>query len=410
MRKRSTIHTERNGDTLFSIFKQLLGRYLNLDSIIKEIIPRTHDAISELQQLDTSLTEISLENLILTAKDLKQLSDIAFETAGKYGKTAAAYLADFTEMSRAGYQNAESMASLSAAAQTAGNLTAELANRYITAADQAYRMNGSITELTQTLDGANNIAGRNALDMTELARGVSAVAGQAASSRMEIDETTAAIGTLIAVTNEGGTEMGNAFSAILMNLRQVTGIAADGGDMIDTDSLTRYKDACAGLGVSLSELKNGVMTLKEPMQILKELSAQYNELSQSDTRRNNLLQSVGGENRAEALNALLENYSLYEKMMQDYTNGSGTMSALAEQAAGSWENSLNRLSNTWTQTVGNIVESDAAAVAVNGLNGILSAVNKLTGALGSLGTIGVGAGLYAGLNNIGKCRISVRIS
>lgn len=395
---------------MFSIFKQLLGRYLNLDSIIKEIIPRTHDAISELQQLDTSLTEISLENLILTAKDLKQLSDIAFETAGKYGKTAAAYLADFTEMSRAGYQNAESMASLSAAAQTAGNLTAELANRYITAADQAYRMNGSITELTQTLDGANNIAGRNALDMTELARGVSAVAGQAASSRMEIDETTAAIGTLIAVTNEGGTEMGNAFSAILMNLRQVTGIAADGGDMIDTDSLTRYKDACAGLGVSLSELKNGVMTLKEPMQILKELSAQYNELSQSDTRRNNLLQSVGGENRAEALNALLENYSLYEKMMQDYTNGSGTMSALAEQAAGSWENSLNRLSNTWTQTVGNIVESDAAAVAVNGLNGILSAVNKLTGALGSLGTIGVGAGLYAGLNNIGKCRISVRIS
>ena len=220
---------------MFSIFKQLLGRYLNLDSIIKEIIPRTHDAISELQQLDTSLTEISLENLILTAKDLKQLSDIAFETAGKYGKTAAAYLADFTEMSRAGYQNAESMASLSAAAQTAGNLTAELANRYITAADQAYRMNGSITELTQTLDGANNIAGRNALDMTELARGVSAVAGQAASSRMEIDETTAAIGTLIAVTNEGGTEMGNAFSAILMNLRQVTGIAADGGDMIDTD-------------------------------------------------------------------------------------------------------------------------------------------------------------------------------
>ena len=393
-----------------TFLKQLLGRYLSLNSVIETVITRTRDAISELRQLDTSLTQISMENISLTAKDLEQLSDSAFEAAKKYGKTAAEYLADFKEMSRAGYENAESMANLSAAAQTAGNLTNELANRYITATDQAYKMNGSITELTRALDGANSIAGSNTLNMTELAQGISAVAGQAASSRMEVDETTAAIGTLIAVTNKDGTAMGNAFNAILMNLRQITGAAADGGDMIDAGSLAKYKEACAGLGVSLSEVKDGILTLKEPMQILKELSAQYRELDQSDTRRSDLLQSVGGGNRAEALNALLENYSLYEKMLQDYANGTGTMSALAEQAAGSWENSLNRLSNTWTQTVGNIVESDAATAAVNSLNSILSAVNKLTDALGPLSTIGVGAGLFAGLNNIGKCRISVRIS
>lgn len=97
-------------------------------------------------------------------------------------------------------------------------------------------------------------------------------------------------------------------------------------------------------------------------------------------------------------------------MLQDYADGAGSMATEAEKTANSWEGSLNRLSNTWTDTVGNIANSDAIITILNGLNGLLGVVNSITSALGSWGSIGLGAGIFAGVKNIGKRRMSVRIS
>ena len=72
--------------------------------------------------------------------------------------------------------------------------------------------------------------------------------------------------------------------------------------------------------------------------------------------------------------------------------------------------SLNRLANTWTDTIGNIVDPQTAVTAIDALNGLLSVINNITGALGPLATLGVGAGLFAGIKNAGKRRMSVRIS
>lgn len=93
---------------------------------------------------------------------------------------------------------------------------------------------------------------------------------------------------------------------------------------------------------------------------------------------------------------------MYSKMLEEYSQGTGSMAQEAEKTAKSWEGSMNRLSNTWTKVVGNIANSDAIIGAVNGLNSLLSVIDKITGSLGSLGTIGLGAGIFAGIKNIGK--------
>ena len=94
----------------------------------------------------------------------------------------------------------------------------------------------------------------------------------------------------------------------------------------------------------------------------------------------------------------------YQKMLDLYNNTSANGSAFkeAEKSSNNLTGSLNRLSNTWTDTVENIVNSDTLKGAVNLLNSLLTGVNKLTDALGSLGTIGLGAGIFAGIKNIGK--------
>lgn len=199
------------------------GTWLSASTVVMKVISATKEAVTELKDIDTYLTEISKSNDKLSKNQLKTIGIDSFETASKYGKKATDYLSGVQEASRAGYENAESIAELSVAAQGAGDMTADLANSYIIATDKAYDMNGSVTDLTKTLDGANNITNHNAVNMTELAEGMKVVGSQAASSQMSVEETTAAIGTLVAVTQQGGSEMGNAFKGILMNLRQIKG-------------------------------------------------------------------------------------------------------------------------------------------------------------------------------------------
>lgn len=302
--------------------------WLSASSAVMLVVSKTKEAVTELKEIDTILTEISKTNDKLSKSDLKNIGNDAFETASKYGKKATDYLSGVQEASRAGYQNAEEIAELSTAAQGAGDMNADLANSYIIATDKAYGMEGSVQKLTQTLDGANEITNHNAVNMTELAEGMKVVGSQAASSQISVEETTAALGTLIAVTQQGGSQMGNAFKGILMNLRQVTGEVD--GEEIDQESLTKYEKACEALGVSLSEVKDGAVSLKEPMQILKELSAEYTKLDKDDAKRANLLSAIGGKYRANALNAILENWSTYENMLQQYADGDGSMAEEAD--------------------------------------------------------------------------------
>lgn len=362
-------------------------------------IQKFKNAITELKEIDTLITEISKANSDLSKTDLANITNDSFDVASKYGKSATDYLSGVQEMSRAGYDAAESMAELSTAAQGAGDMTADLANKYIIATDNAYKLNGNVKALTETLDGSNNITNNNAVNMTELAEGMSVVGSQAASSGIAINETTAALGTMIAATQQSGSEMANAFKGILMNLQQVTGEVD--GEIIDEESLTKYEEAADNLGVSLSEVKNGIVTLKEPMQILKELSEEYTKLDKMDAKRANLLSAVGGKYRANALNAILENYSMYEKMLQEYADGTGSMAREAEKTANSWEGSLNRVNNTWTDTVENVANSDAIITMINSFNGLLSVINNVTGSLGSLGTLTTGIGAVLGAKGLG---------
>ncbi len=382
-----------------------LSKKFSLSSAVTLLVSQTQNAISKLKTLHTLLTEISKTNNKLSKSDLARMGSQSFDIASKYGVDPTAYLSGIQEASRAGYENAEGIAELSLALQSAGNMTAELANQMIAATDQAYSMGGSVSDLTKALDGMNHIAGHNALSMTEISEGMSIVGSTAASFGVGVDKAAAALGTLMVTTRQSGSESANALKAIFLNIRQISDEKAG----INAESLAKCEEACNALNVKLKETRNGMLSLRDPMEVLGELAAMYNKLDDTDVRKTNLLDSVGGQLYAGQLDTLLRQWDTYEGILQQYADGTGSMAEAAEKTADSWEGSLNRLSNTWTDTVGNIADSDAIITAINGLNGLLSVVNDVTGALGSLGTIGLGAGLFAGIKNIGECRISIRI-
>ena len=143
-------------DNIFKVIESLTGD-----------LPKVKEAIEELRQVDTLLTQISKTSQNLSLADLTRMGDASFHMAGEYGKNAADYLTGIQEASQAGYQDAQGIAELSLALQTAGDMTSQLASQLIQATDEAYNMNGSVERLTAALDGMVSISSHNTLNMEE---------------------------------------------------------------------------------------------------------------------------------------------------------------------------------------------------------------------------------------------------
>lgn len=372
-------------------------------SLVMNTVQSFRNAFEELKNINTILTEIS-KTSNRTVEQLKELGDVSFETASKYGNKASNYLLGIQEMSRAGYENSEQMAELSILAQSAGDMTAELANDYLIASDAAYGYSGNVQKLTALLDGQNQITNRNAVSMEELANATK-VAGNMLSNVANIpeNELSALLGTGIATSRESGETVARAIKSIMMNLQQVAGEGGFDGELIDEDSLKKVEARCHSVGVELEYMHDGMAKLRDPMDVLKELADVYNSLPRDSADRAGIIADIGGKYRANVLSSILSNFDKYEKMLGDYENSAGSAFEEAMKSANNWEGSLNRLSNTWTDIVGNIANSDGIIVGINALNSLLDVVNKLTSALGAVGTVGAvgtSVGIYEFIKNL----------
>ena len=359
-----------------------------IGNIFSSIVRSITSAVDELKEMDTLLTEISKTS----GKDKSDLTDVSeqsFDVASKYGVKSSDYLSTIKEMYRAGYDNAEAMAELATMAQSAGDMTAELSNQYLIATDAAYHYSGNIEKLNAALDGQNYITNHNAVSMTDLAAATKISASQSASARVAIEEQTAAVGTMIATTQQGGEIAGRAWKGILMNLQQVSGEVDEAtGEVVNAEDLTKYEKAVEALGVSMKTVKDGIVELRDPIEILEDLAVAYNALDESDSRRANLINAIGGKYRGNQLNALLTNWSTYEKMLNEYSQGTGSAMSEAEKTAASWEGRLNSLSNTWTEFIKNFVTPERIISFISSIEKLVHFLEKFVGYSGSLGSIG----------------------
>lgn len=363
--------------------------WLPASQLIMSGINNIRNAVTELKELDNILTEIS-KTSDLTEQQLRKLGDTAFDTASKYGKTASDYLTGVQEMYRAGFDNAEEMAELSVLAQSAGDMDTNIANDYLMATNAAYKYKGSVEELNKVLDSQNYITNNAAISMQDIADATTETASVASQYGVQISELSALIATATANTRESGSEVGTALKSILINLQDITSEPV-------TDTMNK-------LGISMFKIVDGAERLKTPIELIYELADAYNSLPEGHENRALILNEIGQKRHANTLASILSDMESYHAMLDLYNNSSAEGSALreAEKSANNLTGSLNKLSNTWTDTVENILDSDTLKNAVNMLNSLLTGANKLTDELGGLGTIGLGVGLFAGIKNFGR--------
>ncbi len=314
---------------------------------------------------------------------MTELGDSSFDTASKYGQLSSNYLLGVQEMARSGYEEtSKELGKLSLLAQSAGDMTADMANNYLLATDAAYKYSGSIEKLNAALDGANYISNKNSASLTDIADAIRVSASFAANAGVEVDELTAAESTMIATTKRSGSEMGRAFRSIILNLQGVSG--EFDGEVIDEEQLEKVEKRCHSLGVELEYMKDGMATLRNPMEILKDLSEVYNSLPNNSADKQGLIRDLGGKYHANALSALLSRWDLYEKMLSEYSQGAGSSLVEAEKTANSWEGKLNSLQNSWCSFINALTNKEAVISGISIFDNMIQGAEKLVDMLGAL--------------------------
>lgn len=381
------------GKSFTAEFKRAFSQIAQFTQIyggIENVIQTIQNSVIELKNVDSILTEIS-KTSDMTTDQLTKLGETSFDSASKWGKKASDYLLGIQEMSRSGYygKQAEQMAETSILAQAAGDLNSDVANSYLLASNAAYQYSGNVQKLNALLDGQNMITNRNSVSMQDMAEATTQAASMASELGVQENQLSAMIGTIESRTKAGGNEVGNAIKSLLINVQNVN----------NSKIAETFKKA----GVAQTEFVNGVEKMRNPIEVLEDLAKVFNQLEESDPLRTEILTNIGQKYQANKLSALLSGWSDYEKMLVDYSEGTGSAAKEAEKSANNWEGSLNKLSNTWTGFIQNFANSNMITPGLQGLTGIIKIIDTVVSKAGTLETVmGVLGGGLASKTGWGK--------
>ena len=334
------------------IFSSLTSRFTAANLISSLIIAGVsrlktalREAVSDMKEMDKELTTIKMVTGA-SDSDISNLRNRAFSGAMANGRTVTDYLTASERFARAGYRsNIEDLTQLSLTTQNVGGVTEDVASKFILAADAAWKFGGNTEALTAVLDGMTAISDQNATDIGKLAEGMTVAASAFANAGESAKTYSALVGTVTAATQRSGSEVARGLQTILFRTRQVKG-ELDDGEIISAADLSNAAKALDSVGISVL---NDAKELKSFSEIMGELSGKWDTLN---TKQKAYLQNaLAGNRRGNILFALMDNYDVYMKQIEQYENSAGSAAQKNAIYTESWAASTNNLKTAWAEVV-----------------------------------------------------------
>lgn len=378
--------TEKNGllgDSFTNVYLKML-QWQVMGTIVSKTIGAFRDAISTMKAVDDEMVTVR-KVTGFTAEQMENLRDRAYETASAYGEAADEYLNSVAAFARAGYgEQADALAELATKTKLVGDTSAETAQQFLLSVDAAYQYKGNIDALTKVLDGANEIDNKYATSIEKLAEGLGTVAPVAAQAHVGIDELTAAIGTITAVTQRSGSEAARAFRALVLNIVGDTKTEIDEGVTWTTGEIAGLKDVIRQYAPAAYEAAKATGEVIDPMEAIGGLAQSMKDGLLTEQKLMEMVSDIGGKLRTSQLLALIQNWDMYQSMLKDYANAVGSADKEVENALDSWTRKTNILKNEWTEFIQSMVSTDAVK---GGLDVLIGAVEVLNTDIGHFAAV-----------------------
>lgn len=339
------------------------------------------EALDTMKSVDDEMVTIRKVTGATTA-ELNKIEKQAYDTASAYGVAADEYLQFVSGFSRAGYgEQASALAELAAKTQIVGDTNAETAQQFLLSVDAAYKYQGNIEKLTAVLDGANEIDNRYATSIQKVAEGLGKVAPIAAQAHVGVDELTAAIGTITAVTQRSGTEAATALRALFLNIIGDTKTEIDEGVTWTTGEIAGLRDVIKVYAKDTYDAAQATGSVINPMKAIAGLSKSMKDGLLTEQQLMEMVSDIGGKLRTSQLLALIQNWDMYESMLTDFAGAAGSADKEVENALDSWTRKTEILNNKWTQFISHLMETDTIKGALDGVIGLVEFLDSDLGHL-----------------------------
>ncbi|WP_440552960.1 phage tail tape measure protein [Vescimonas sp.] len=359
------------------------------------------EALDTMKSVDDEMVTIRKVTGATTA-ELNKIEKQAYDTASAYGVAADEYLQFVSGFSRAGYgEQASALAELAAKTQIVGDTNAETAQQFLLSVDAAYKYQGNIEQLTKVLDGANEIDNHYASSIQKIAEGLGKVAPIAAQAHVGVDELTAAIGTITAVTQRSGTEAATALRALFLNIIGDTKTEIDEGVTWTTGEIAGLRDVIKLYAKDAYEAAQASGNVINPMKAIAGLSKSMKDGLLTEQQLMEMVSDIGGKLRTSQLLALIQNWDMYESMLTDFAGAAGSADKEVENALDSWTRKTEIFNNKWTEFVSHLVETDTIKGALDGVIGLVELLDTdfgravVTAGAASAALVGVAAAIKA---------------
>ena len=197
----------------------------------------------------------------------------------------------------------------------------------------------------------------------------------------------------------------NMWKTVSMRIRGTKQELESAGEDVDgmVESTSKLRDLVKGLtGFDIMADEAGTQ-FKDVYDIVVGIGKEWKNLSDIDQA--GLLEALAGKRQGNALSAALNNISMIEDAYNTATNSAGSALKEQQEYEKGIQYSLDRLTASAQTFANHFLDSSLVKGVVDFGNTTINVIDKVTSKLGSLGTIGLGAGLFTSLKNVGRLKM-----
>lgn len=358
-------------------------------------IQEIRKGINLVTELDSALTNINY-TMNVTESQLSAIGKSSIEMA-KNLKTSTKNVLEAVTLYANAKENADSILKKAETATMLSNVTGmgagQSAKMLQSVMNQFDLTEKDLTYISDTIQKVSqNMAYDFSSGINEISQGIERSGSVAKTAGLDLAEYSSMLGLVIEKTGLGGDTIGNAFKTIFS---RITKASATEGTL--NEDISKAEESLRAVGVAVRSSSGEFRDMGE---IMADLGNVWNSLS--DVQQSNISYQVAGIRQTNILKTLLNYWTDYESLVEEAGDATGTTFENQEKYAKTFKGELTELKATSESFWNNVLNSTVMKGGINLLTTIVSLFERLTGLFGSAGTIGIGAGLYAGLKNIGR--------
>lgn len=405
--------TGQSFGTVFARAFKRVSNYISSAYIIYQAINSLKQMYQNVLQVDTALTGLyRVTNL--SADGYSKLFNQMTESAQKYGATLKDIIDGTTTWVKLGFDTDTSakLAEITTMYQHVTDLDVETATKNLVTAYKGFQKtldsqydtaDKAITYVADIYDKLGNEYAVSAANVGDaLSRSASSL--QLAGNTIE---QAAGMATGITEVIQDASKAGSTLNVVSLRLRGMKGELEELGEEVDenVESISKMQTHILNLTNGKVNIFDDNGDFKSTFEIMREIAEIYDELD--DAKAADLLETISGKQRANAVGALISNWQQVESATEAAYNSAGTATKEQEEWMNSMQGHLNQLQATWEVLSTSFLNSDALKVLIDFASKFLSLITGAVDTLGTVPTIMLAAFAALSFKNIGRIKMFI---